>query len=471
MADDLSSAFLQSYFRTKELGAQRQQFQAEQMFKQAQLAAENQRAAATLDSQRQYQQAMLGNDKTRLDMEAQRNKEAQTAQAFALQLQGAVPTAPVAAPQAPQGAGVMNTQPMSGQNPGPAMPMRDQNAASPIAIPGGVAPLQLAPPGAAEIDGQFLRVPQAGEKAAQAYAEGKARLDQLHAVGIVNDDQYTKMQQIYGLGNALGHPLNEAEASIISPKPTAVREGDEPLSDAQIQQANTLTQQLGKVNNIDTSGALLKKGATRHDLAEVNTRLGQINSATATKAQNEMTNGFKEALVNISQGRLDLANQKQMIATYAPVTHGASLMNDMTVKAEAALGDNHNQQAMLGLLMDHIGMTMADLKGGRVTQSVIEEAIKSRKLPEGLKAQYGTDGILTGVVLTPRQIGEMVENAHTTFADKNRSVKESATAQGITEGPKMTPSPSTMRYYIHRNNGNVAKAKEEAASAGWSVDK
>jgi hypothetical protein len=67
-----------------------------------------------------------------------------------------------------------------------------------------------------------------------------------------------------------------------------------------------------------------------------------------------------------------------------------------------------DQQAMLSLLSNHLGMTMGLQKGAQLNQAIIAEAQKSRPWLQGLAAKFDKDGYLTGVTLTPEQMKQML---------------------------------------------------------------
>lgn len=77
-----------------------------------------------------------------------------------------------------------------------------------------------------------------------------------------------------------------------------------------------------------------------------------------------------------------------------------------------------NQQAMVSLLMNHIGMTLGAQKGSRINQSVIREAEESAPWTKTVYAKWGHwdpdgtwvyDGYKTGINLTGNQIQQMVQ--------------------------------------------------------------
>jgi len=67
-----------------------------------------------------------------------------------------------------------------------------------------------------------------------------------------------------------------------------------------------------------------------------------------------------------------------------------------------------DQQAMLSLVANHIGMTLGAQKGARITRAVWDEATQSAPALERVKAKFDDRGYLTGVVLTPDQMEQMV---------------------------------------------------------------
>src|SRR5256886_16981467 len=79
---------------------------------------------------------------------------------------------------------------------------------------------------------------------------------------------------------------------------------------------------------------------------------------------------------------------------------------------------------MLNLLASHLGMTMGLQPGARMNQAIIQEAMKSGYLDERIEAHFGPDGYMTGVVLTPRQMGQMVGLAQDRLIEDARKVSQ-----------------------------------------------
>lgn len=98
-----------------------------------------------------------------------------------------------------------------------------------------------------------------------------------------------------------------------------------------------------------------------------------------------------------------------------------------------------DQQAMLNLLANHVGMTMGLQKGARITQGVYSEAEQSAPILARVNARFDKDGYLTGVVLTPDQMRQMIDLAKVRLdQDKAAWQREVSAAKG---GYGMTPPP------------------------------
>jgi hypothetical protein len=105
-----------------------------------------------------------------------------------------------------------------------------------------------------------------------------------------------------------------------------------------------------------------------------------------------------------------------------------------------ATRDPGNQQAMLNLLANHLGMTMGLQKGARLNQSIIDEAKRSGYLDERVEAHFGPDGYMTGVVLTPRQMSQMVTLAQGRLQEDSRKVQEMEEYFNVQGATRPTPN-------------------------------
>ena len=139
----------------------------------------------------------------------------------------------------------------------------------------------------------------------------------------------------------------------------------------------------------------------------------------------------------------------------------------MAQNYEDAVGHN-DQQAMLSLLYNHLGMTMGLQKGARMTQALIQEAMKSRPWLQGMTSKFDKDGYLSGVTLTPEQMRQMVGNAQGRFNQDAAKAKSSADFIGLKNGgPTRIPNEATKRYYLHLAQNDPGKATQLMLTDGW----
>jgi hypothetical protein len=111
----------------------------------------------------------------------------------------------------------------------------------------------------------------------------------------------------------------------------------------------------------------------------------------------------------------------------------------MQQNAQEALATG-NQQAMVSLLMNHIGMTLGAQKGTRVAKSVIDEARQSAPWVDTKLATIGHqdangdfvfDGAKGGINLTGEQIGQMVGLAKQRNDLQWQQVKDTGETYGV----------------------------------------
>jgi len=80
-------------------------------------------------------------------------------------------------------------------------------------------------------------------------------------------------------------------------------------------------------------------------------------------------------------------------------------------RMEAAYGKavKGDQQAMLSLLTDHIGMTLGLQKGARITKDILNEAQQSQPWLAQMEAKFESRGYLSGVTLGKDQMSQMLD--------------------------------------------------------------
>ena len=161
--------------------------------------------------------------------------------------------------------------------------------------------------------------------------------------------------------------------------------------------------------------------------------------------------------------------KNDILKAYTPTLESGERMNVMTDAYEKAIKD-HDQQAMLNLLANHLGMTMGLQKGARMTKDIIHEAQQSRPWLQGLQATFDKDGYLSGVTLSPDQMRKMVNLAQQRYSEDAKKSRSTAQYLGATDdGPERIPGKATINYYLGVANGDPNKAKQLAKEDGWTV--
>lgn len=218
----------------------------------------------------------------------------------------------------------------------------------------------------------------------------------------------------------------------------------------------------------------LPTNATSKDFDRIDKLLQATETATSTKAQQDQLAEMRRqtqaiAAQNRKETR-DVQVQSAAFKVYVPALDSAERFNVMAKNYEDAVKSN-DQQAMLSLLANHLGMTMGLQKGSRITKDIINEAAKSRPWLQGIKAKFSGDGYLSGLTLSPEQMRQMVTLGRERFAEDLVKARNEARYLGSNDdGPKRTPNQATMRFYLGLANGDVTRAKQIAAEDGWTVE-
>jgi hypothetical protein len=130
-------------------------------------------------------------------------------------------------------------------------------------------------------------------------------------------------------------------------------------------------------------------------------------------------------------------------STYNVSAERLNVMSDAL--PDALKGD---QQAMLNLLSNHLGMTMGLQKGARMNQALIEEAMKSAPWLQGMQAKFDGRGYLSGVTLTPQQMQSMVklaqDRANQDYQAYQRVQAETQKGFGMNASPNPPPAGPIM---------------------------
>ena len=134
---------------------------------------------------------------------------------------------------------------------------------------------------------------------------------------------------------------------------------------------------------------------------------------------------------------------------------------------KAKAGD---QQAMLNLLTNHIGMTLGMQKGARITKDILHEAQASTPWLQGLEAKFDSQGYLSGVVLTPQQMDQMMGLAVSQRSNAWAQAIESARQAGVADKVQI---PADVRITVADPKGNLftipGKQLSQAEDQGYTV--
>jgi hypothetical protein len=119
----------------------------------------------------------------------------------------------------------------------------------------------------------------------------------------------------------------------------------------------------------------------------------------------------------------------QVNKSIEPALEAETRLNVMEQNAKDALAGN--QQAMLSLVANHIGMTLGAQKGARINQAVWNEAIASSPWLQNVGKKFGSDGYLQGVTLSPQQIKQMLELGRQRRDEQWKQAKQSGLTYGV----------------------------------------
>lgn len=289
--------------------------------------------------------------------------------------------------------------------------------------------------------------------------------------------------------------LKEAQTGHTQAETKKLEADAAPFADEQREQLNGMLQQRWRVLHGDSpmpAAYQLGPKANKADFERVDKVMEATEKALGTKAQQDQSADLRRQSMSMAQqnhadsvalrreqmemakeGRenhTDTAQRTASLKAYQPALDSAERFNVMTKNFEDAVKD-HNQQAMLSLLANHIGMTLGAQKGARITKDILHEAETSAPWLAKIKTRFDKDGVLSGVTLTPDQMRQMVGLGRERFAEDLTKSRNQAQYLGANdEGPKRTPNEATMGFYLHEAKGDVNKAKQMASQDGWTVE-
>lgn len=244
---------------------------------------------------------------------------------------------------------------------------------------------------------------QADEAAYNQYLEGEATKARIADTGsqITNRGAQTGMQQdelnarLAGMGyrkNAQTGALEQIPENEMTP----VQQAELQMTRAGIALRDAQTA---------ASKAEVDPNSPQNKLAQENVKLREKEFA---QTQARLQLAWRSEAFREGPG-MQQRNAGNVLKVYQPALDADFRLKQMLDQAKEAKAGN--QQAMLGLLYNHMGMTAGLQKGARMTQDMIKEAEQSRPWLQGMAATFSKDGVLTGVKLSPQQIDQMVQLA------------------------------------------------------------
>ncbi len=143
----------------------------------------------------------------------------------------------------------------------------------------------------------------------------------------------------------------------------------------------------------------------------------QSHGKALVEAEQKQTRQFQQqanmqanAFANALKASDYRAARKEVDGSFKDYNSSLDRMVTMDKNLEAGLkGD---QQAMLSLVTNHIGMTLGAQKGARITRAAFDEAVASTPWLQKVGAKFDERGYLSGVTLAPDQMHSMVKLAH-----------------------------------------------------------
>lgn len=109
-----------------------------------------------------------------------------------------------------------------------------------------------------------------------------------------------------------------------------------------------------------------------------------------------------------------------------------------------------DQQAMMNILTNHIGMTLGMQKGARITKDILREAQQSTPWLANIGAKFSKDGFLSGVTLTKEQMQQMMTLSTAQRSNAWAQAIESARQGGVADKLQI---PADVRIRVKGKDG------------------
>lgn len=215
-------------------------------------------------------------------------------------------------------------------------------------------------------------------------------------------------------------------------------------------------QQALSMGDVDGAKEWIKQAAEQVGAIEKETN----PTVQANKVATAAAEGASRAATEINTKRQEDSDKQ-----FATAIGADERLNRMEKSYTDAV-DNHNQQAMLALLTDHIGMTLGLQKGARITKDIINEAAQSQPWLSALRAKFDSDGYLSGVNLSPGQMKQMLDLGYSARENAWQSANTTANMYGV------KPPPNAAAVYNKRDpNARIYNQAETRTYQGHTYEK
>jgi hypothetical protein len=185
--------------------------------------------------------------------------------------------------------------------------------------------------------------------------------------------------------------------------------------------------------------------------------------AVATNPQVQQGKEQVAAAEGVARANTEINTKRQELSdTQFQTAIGADERLNRMEKSYTEGVTNHNQQAMLALLTDHIGMTLGLQKGARITKDILNEAAQSQPWLAAMKAKFDDNGYLSGVNLSPDQMKQMLDLGYSARENAWQAAGSTAQMYGV------KPPPNAVATY-NKRDPNARVYDKPALQIGQSV--
>lgn len=204
---------------------------------------------------------------------------------------------------------------------------------------------------------------------------------------------------------------DETKKKPLEPKINAATGGLDSIVDpntAMVYTASDMSSAPPEVQKIwnDITGAVTVERKRKQDIEDEKARVAEENMNAHFAQQNKVQ---ETALTNLLAAK-DYGEARKVVMT-ADNDYQDALDRMHTMDKNLVDAGKGDQQAMLSLVANHIGMTLGAQKGARITRAAFDEAVQSAPWLAQAASKWSADGYLSGVTLTPEQMHQMVRLA------------------------------------------------------------